>query len=171
MSYFPNIFFFWFCDIFLLENKQIATALFANSPFSDGKPNGYLSLRRFLNVIALLYLIWNLFPLGFLVMSLFLSSQIWTDTDNNRAGMLPFVFYDTFGWVVNLLFERKITFKLSILDWGWMGDERIQKSIYRICIFELFFIWTLMYRNLCWHRLWAQMITICVPLDLRTCIV
>lgn len=26
--------------------KQIATALFANSPFTEGKPNGYLSMRR-----------------------------------------------------------------------------------------------------------------------------
>lgn len=27
----------------------------------------------------------------------FPNSQIWTDTDNNRAGMLPFVFDDSFG--------------------------------------------------------------------------
>lgn len=27
--------------------KQIATALFANSPFTEGKPNGYLSMRRY----------------------------------------------------------------------------------------------------------------------------
>lgn len=26
--------------------EQIATALFANSPFTEGKPNGYLSFRR-----------------------------------------------------------------------------------------------------------------------------
>lgn len=26
--------------------NQIATALFANSPFTEGKPNGYLSMRR-----------------------------------------------------------------------------------------------------------------------------
>lgn len=29
--------------------QQIATALFANSPFTEGKPNGYLSMRRFLD--------------------------------------------------------------------------------------------------------------------------
>ncbi|KAK6158255.1 hypothetical protein DH2020_005569 [Rehmannia glutinosa] len=52
-----------------LALQPIATALFANSPFTEGKPNGYLSMR----------------------------SQIWTDTDNNRAGMLPFVFDDSFG--------------------------------------------------------------------------
>ena len=33
--------------------KQIATALFANSPFTEGKPNGFLSMRRFLKVILL----------------------------------------------------------------------------------------------------------------------
>ena len=30
--------------------EQIATALFANSPFTEGKPNGYVSMRRFLDV-------------------------------------------------------------------------------------------------------------------------
>lgn len=29
--------------------KQIATAIFANSPFTEGKPNGYLSMRRCLS--------------------------------------------------------------------------------------------------------------------------
>ena len=47
-----------------LALQPIATALFANSPFTDGKPNGFLSFR----------------------------SEIWRDTDNARAGMLPFVF-------------------------------------------------------------------------------
>jgi glutamate--cysteine ligase len=44
--------------------QPVATALFANSPFSEGKPNGYLSYR----------------------------SHIWTDTDPDRCGILPFVF-------------------------------------------------------------------------------
>uniref|UniRef100_A0A166JB17 Glutamate--cysteine ligase n=1 Tax=Daucus carota subsp. sativus TaxID=79200 RepID=A0A166JB17_DAUCS len=59
---------------------QIATALFANSPFTEGKPNGYLSMR----------------------------SQIWTDTDNNRAGMLPFVFDNSFG------FEQYVDYALDV---------------------------------------------------------
>ena len=46
--------------------QPIATALFANSPFLEGKPNGFLSFR----------------------------SQAWRDTDNARSGMLPFVFED-----------------------------------------------------------------------------
>ncbi|KAG8374889.1 hypothetical protein BUALT_Bualt10G0042600 [Buddleja alternifolia] len=59
---------------------QIATALFANSPFTEGKPNGYLRMR----------------------------SQIWTDTDNNRSGMLPFVFDDSFG------FEQYVEYALDV---------------------------------------------------------
>lgn len=50
--------------------QPLATALFANSPFTDGKPNGLQSWR----------------------------ADIWRDTDNNRAGVLPFVFEDTFGF-------------------------------------------------------------------------
>lgn len=53
-----------------LALQPIATALFANSPFTDGKPNGYLSYR----------------------------SHIWTDTDPDRTGMLDFVFEDGFGF-------------------------------------------------------------------------
>jgi len=50
--------------------QSIATALFANSPFLDGKPTGYLSYR----------------------------GHVWTDTDNDRAGILPFVFDENFGY-------------------------------------------------------------------------
>ncbi|KAK0586437.1 hypothetical protein LWI29_006833 [Acer saccharum] len=63
-----------------LALQPIATALFANSPFTEGKPNGYLSMR----------------------------SQIWTDTDNNRTGMLPFVFDDSFG------FEQYVDYALDV---------------------------------------------------------
>lgn len=49
-----------------LALQPVVTALFANSPFLDGKPNGYLSFR----------------------------SQIWRDTDADRTGMLPFAFED-----------------------------------------------------------------------------
>ncbi|KAI4367875.1 hypothetical protein MLD38_016498 [Melastoma candidum] len=63
-----------------LALQPIATALFANSPFTEGKPNGFLSMR----------------------------SQIWTDTDNNRAGMLPFVFDNSFG------FEQYVDYALDV---------------------------------------------------------
>ncbi|TNE31963.1 MAG: glutamate--cysteine ligase [Alphaproteobacteria bacterium] len=53
-----------------LALQPLATALFANSPFLEGKPNGYLSYR----------------------------SHIWSDTDPHRTGMLPFVFEDGFGY-------------------------------------------------------------------------
>ncbi|MDX1738476.1 MAG: glutamate--cysteine ligase [Alphaproteobacteria bacterium] len=58
--------------------QPIATALFANSPFLEGKPNGYLSYR----------------------------SHTWTDTDPDRCGMLDFIFEDGFGferWVDYML--------------------------------------------------------------------
>src|SRR6185436_18125086 len=47
-----------------LALQPVATALFANSPFTEGKPNGYQSYR----------------------------AHIWTDTDPDRCGILPFVF-------------------------------------------------------------------------------
>jgi glutamate--cysteine ligase len=53
-----------------LALQPLATALFANSPFLEGKPNGFLSYR----------------------------SHIWSDTDPQRTGMLPFVFDANFGY-------------------------------------------------------------------------
>ncbi|UUL82123.1 glutamate--cysteine ligase [Sphingomonas qomolangmaensis] len=53
-----------------LALQPLATALFANSPLTEGVPNGMLSYR----------------------------SHIWSDTDPHRTGMLPFVFEDGFGY-------------------------------------------------------------------------
>ncbi len=53
-----------------LALQPIATALFASSPFTEGKPNGCKSLR----------------------------SEVWRDTDPRRTGMLPFVFEDGMGY-------------------------------------------------------------------------
>ncbi len=53
-----------------LALQPVATALFANSPFTEGEPNGYLSFR----------------------------SHIWTDTDKARSGMLPWAFEDGMGF-------------------------------------------------------------------------
>jgi glutamate--cysteine ligase len=53
-----------------LALQPVATALFANSPFTEGKPNGYLSFR----------------------------SEIWRHTDDDRAGMLPWAFEDGMGF-------------------------------------------------------------------------
>ena len=53
-----------------LALQPIATALFANSPFTEGRPNGFLSAR----------------------------ANVWTDTDPDRTGMLDFVFEAGFGY-------------------------------------------------------------------------
>ncbi len=63
-----------------LALQPLATALFANSPFTEGKPNGFLSYR----------------------------SHIWSDTDPQRTGMLPFVFEDGFGY------ERYVDYMLDV---------------------------------------------------------
>ena len=53
-----------------LALQPVATALFANSPFFEGRKNGHVSWR----------------------------SRIWRDLDADRTGMLPFVFDDGFGF-------------------------------------------------------------------------
>ncbi len=53
-----------------LALQPIVTALFANSPFIEGKPSGFVSSR----------------------------ANVWTDTDPDRTGMLDFVFQDGFGF-------------------------------------------------------------------------
>jgi glutamate--cysteine ligase len=53
-----------------LALQPVATAIFANSPFTEGKPNGFLSFR----------------------------SEIWRDTDNARSGMLPWAFESGMGF-------------------------------------------------------------------------
>ena len=63
-----------------LALQPILTALFANSPFTDGKLNGRLSER----------------------------SEIWRNTDNQRAGMLPFAFEPGMG------FERYVDYALDV---------------------------------------------------------
>ena len=53
-----------------LALQPLATALWANSPFTEGKPTGWLSTR----------------------------ARVWTDTDPDRTGLLSFVFEDNFGF-------------------------------------------------------------------------
>ena len=53
-----------------LALQPICTAMFANSPFIEGRPSGFLSAR----------------------------ANVWTDTDPDRTGMLDFVFRDGFGF-------------------------------------------------------------------------
>ncbi len=63
-----------------LALQPVATALWANSPFKEGRKTGFLSYR----------------------------SHIWTDTDPDRCGMLPFVFEDGFG------FKRYVDYMLDV---------------------------------------------------------
>ena len=63
-----------------LALQPIATALFANSPFAEGRLNGFLSYR----------------------------GHVWTDTDPDRTGMLPFVFESGMG------FERYAAYALDV---------------------------------------------------------
>lgn len=63
-----------------LALQPIATALFANSPFKDGNDTNFVSLR----------------------------SHIWTDTDADRCGVLPFVFEEGMG------FERYVDYMLDV---------------------------------------------------------
>ncbi len=53
-----------------LALQPIATALFANSPFTENRPNGFMSYR----------------------------AEVWRDVDPDRTGMLPIAFYDGFGF-------------------------------------------------------------------------
>jgi glutamate--cysteine ligase len=77
-----------------LALQPIATALFANSPFTEGKPNGFLSFR----------------------------SEIWRDTDNARAGMLPWAFDPGMG------FERWVDYALDVPMYFVKRDEYIDAA-------------------------------------------
>ncbi|PPT90719.1 glutamate--cysteine ligase [Xanthomonas theicola] len=75
-----------------LALQPIATALFADSPFAEGKPNGYLSYR----------------------------SHIWTDTDADRTGMLDFVFEDGFGYERYVDYLLDVPMYFSYRDGGYV---------------------------------------------------
>jgi len=78
-----------------LALQPVATALWANSPFRHGKPSGFLSYR----------------------------SHIWTDTDPDRCGTLPFVFEDGFG------FERYVDYILDVpMYFVYRGGEYLNAA-------------------------------------------
>lgn len=78
-----------------LALQPIATALFANSPFYEGKPNGFQSYR----------------------------SHIWTDTDPDRTGMLPWAFEDGMGY------ERYVDYALDVpMYFVKRGDDYVDCS-------------------------------------------
>jgi len=73
-----------------LALQPVAAALFANSPFLEGKPSGFLSFR----------------------------SEVWTDTDKARSGMLPFAFEPGMG------FERYVDYALDVPMYFVMRDGK-----------------------------------------------
>jgi glutamate--cysteine ligase len=78
-----------------LALQPIATALFADSPFRDGQPTGLLSTR----------------------------SHVWTDTDPDRCGMLPFVFEK------GMSYERYVDYILDVpMYFAYRGGKYIDLS-------------------------------------------
>ena len=78
-----------------LALQPIATALFANSPFGEGRPNGFLSYRNY----------------------------IWSDTDPDRTGLLPFVFED------GMSFERYVDYALDVpMYFVHRGEDYVDAS-------------------------------------------
>ena len=73
-----------------LALQPVATALFANSPFANGRDTGYLSYR----------------------------SEIWRNTDDDRTGMLPFVFEPGFG------FEQYADYALDVPMYFVIRDKK-----------------------------------------------
>jgi glutamate--cysteine ligase len=70
--------------------QPVITAIFANSPFTEGKPNGFLSLR----------------------------SEIWRDTDNQRSGMVPFIYEP------GMSYERYVDYALDIPMYFFYRDGK-----------------------------------------------
>ncbi len=76
-----------------LALQPIATALFANSPFAEGRPNGFLSYR----------------------------AHVWSDTDPDRTGMLPFVFEDGFGFEAYAEYALDVPMYFVARDGGYLN--------------------------------------------------
>ncbi len=78
-----------------LALQPLTTALFANSPFAEGRTNGFHSYR----------------------------AHVWTDTDPDRTGMLPFVFDEGFG------FEQYVDYALDVpMYFARRGGEYVDCS-------------------------------------------
>jgi len=69
----------------------LLTAIFANSPISDGALNGYLSYR----------------------------AHIWTDTDDARCGLLPFVFHPSCGFTDYIDYALDVPMYFIVRDGRW----------------------------------------------------
>ncbi len=69
----------------------ILNAMFANSPICDGNLNGYMSFR----------------------------GHIWTDTDNNRSGLLPWVFQREWGFANYVEYALDVPMYFIVRDGEW----------------------------------------------------
>ncbi len=75
-----------------LALQPLATALFANSPFREGRPSGYLSLR----------------------------GRVWTDTDPDRTGIPPVAFEQGFGFERFVDFVLDVPMYFIMRDGKWI---------------------------------------------------
>jgi glutamate--cysteine ligase len=75
-----------------LALQPLAVALFANSPFYEGKPSGFASYR----------------------------GQVWTDVDPDRTGLLPFVFDEGFGFEAYVDYMLDVPMYFVYRDGGYI---------------------------------------------------
>jgi glutamate--cysteine ligase len=71
--------------------SPLLTAMFANSPLSDGDLNGFMSFR----------------------------AHIWTDTDADRCGLLPFIFRDNCGFSDYIDYALDVPMYFIVRDGEW----------------------------------------------------
>ncbi len=76
--------------------SPIVTALYANSPLTEGRRNGFQSYR----------------------------SWIWRDTDPDRCGLLPFVFREDAGFSDYLQYALGIPMFFVVRNGGWVAGGR-----------------------------------------------
>ena len=74
-----------------LKLQPVASALFANSPFSERQPNGFLSYR----------------------------SEMWRDVDNQRSGILPIAYADDFGFADYAAWALDVPMFFAVRDGGY----------------------------------------------------
>ena len=75
-----------------MGSAALLTAMFANSPISDGRLNGYMSFR----------------------------GHIWTDTDPARCGLLPFVFRDAVSFSDYVEYALDVPMYFIVRDGRWI---------------------------------------------------
>jgi glutamate--cysteine ligase len=80
-----------------MGTSPLLNAMFANSPISDGRLNGYLSFR----------------------------GHIWTDTDGARCGLLPFVFKPRWGFAEYVDYALDVPMYFIVRDAVWLDMTHV----------------------------------------------